>query len=365
MSLNATIRNAPDYPPTGEIAVYNAPASGTRVFTIANGAGPYTVTSLAEDPIGATFNGQPYLWFQMQFPGGMTGWVRDEYIDLEGDGSAFGIGKLPQKTSAFTLIHGAGSMPTEATPAAEIDTAAEPDNPTTGDLDRLLRVALDITATFEGGYSSYQNTDTGIVSYGRFQFTLAGGALFKVVNLYLQNSTTDEAQELRNSYLGRIRSRDETLRDDDRLKALLRAAAREAAMQQAQNAIAKEKYWDLVQELSIKPRNVQTPLGQALIFDMAINHGARHDMLTLAEEALGVPARSKMPDNGAKETDFIAKVADIRKERMYALADKYGWGGLRVRADFWVNTIAAGDWQLEGDANGEIHPKSKRVVNAS
>ncbi len=366
MSLTANVRNAPDYPPVGEIEIYDAPASDNVVFKWANGAGGLSVLSVKDDPSGAGFNDQPYLWFQLQFPGNMTGWVRDEYVVLEGDGSAYGLGHLEVPIGAFELIHGAANIPTDKNPPREekpetVDTVADAIQ-----FDRAVRGALDITATFEGGYSSYQANpnDKGIVSYGRFQFTLAHGALFKVVNLYVKNATTsDTAKRIKRDYLSRVGSKDASLRGDDDFKTLLKAAAAETDMQNAQNQIAKEKYWDVIIKLSAEPRGIITPLGRALMLDMGINHGIYHDYFTLAEELLSVPERTKMPDNGASEQDFFKFVVNKRKERMYALADKHGWGGLKVRADFWVKMIEAGDWNLEGDIDGKVYPKSGREVS--
>lgn len=364
MSLTATVRNAPDFPPVGEIDIYAAPAGADVVFKWANGAGGLAVLAVQEDPTGAGFNDQPYLWFQLQFPGNLTGWVRDAYVVLAGDGSAYGLGKLEVPQGAFELVHGAANIPTDNNPPREApaDTPPATDSPLM--FDRVLRAALDITATFEGGYSSYQDNpnDKGIVSYGRFQFTLAHGALFKVVNAYVQNASSDVAARLKREYLARVGGKDAALRDDANFKALLKEAAAEVAMQNAQNQIAKEKYWDVIMTLSAAPRGIVTPLGRALMLDMGINHGIYHDYFTLAEEALGVPERSKMPDNGASEQDFFAFVVNKRKERMYALADKHGWGGLKVRADFWVKLVEAGDWDLQGDADGKVYPKSGRAV---
>lgn len=217
----------------------------------------------------------------------------------------------------------------------------------------IRRAAYEITAAFEGsGYASYQNIDAGIVSYGRFQFTLASGSLAAVLERYLAAASGPTAAALREGYLSRIQARDETLRGDGTLRTLLTSAAEEPAMQAAQDAIAAERYWDVVQRLSIQPRNIQTALGQAMLFDMAINHGPRHDMIGLAEAALGVPPKSRMPDNGVAEPELIRRVAQIRQERLYRLADKHGWGGLRRRGDFWVNLILAEDWDLLGDAEG-------------
>jgi hypothetical protein len=231
------------------------------------------------------------------------------------------------------------------------------------ELDNVRKAAFNITAAFEGaGYGAYQSYDQGIVSYGRFQFTLASGSLFTVLEKYLKMASTPIADQLRTQYLQRVHDRDETLRKDEKLKSLLRSAADEPAMQAAQDEVATTKYWDLVQGLSIQPRNIQTPLGQALVFDMAINHGPRHDMLNLAEDALGVAPKSRMPDNGANEKDMIERTARIRQERMHRLADKHGWEGLRVRGDFWVKLAEQGDWELQGDLNGMITVKPGRRV---
>ena len=50
------------------------------------------------------------------------------------------------------------------------------DDPQAVELDRIRRAAFNITSTFEGSktYANYQNYDAGIISYGRFQFTLSG-----------------------------------------------------------------------------------------------------------------------------------------------------------------------------------------------
>jgi hypothetical protein len=364
MSLTATIRNAPDHAPVGEIAVYDAPASGKQAFKWANGAGGLSVLGVQDDPTGASFNDQPHLWFQLQFPGNMTGWVRDEYVVLEGDASAYGLGKLEVPQGAFELIHGVANIPTDNNPPRNEEPETEESTSDKLTFDRVVQAALDITATFEGGYSSYQanSNDKGIVSYGRFQFTLAHGALFKVVNIYVKNANTDTAKRIQRDYLSRIGSKDASLRGDNTFKSLLKEAAKETAMQNAQNQIAKEKYWDIIMKLSAEPRGIVSPLGRALMLDMGVNHGIYTDYFTLAEESLGVPERSKMPDNGGNEHDFFKFVVNKRKERMYALADRHGWGGLKVRADFWVKMVEAGDWELRGDADGKVYPKRGREV---
>lgn len=231
-------------------------------------------------------------------------------------------------------------------------------------IENIRRAAFNITAAFEGsGYGAFQNYDKGVVSYGRFQFTLASGGLFTVLERYLAKAETETAVTLRSHYIQRVHDRDETLRHDADFKRLLLAAATDPAMAAAQDSVATEKYWDVVQALSIQPRNIQTPLGQALIFDMGINHGPRHDMLGLAEKALGAPPRSRLPENGLQEPALIRQVALVRQDRLHRLAENRGLPGLRARGDFWVGLVERGDFELAGDAHGLLHVLPGRWVS--
>jgi hypothetical protein len=224
--------------------------------------------------------------------------------------------------------------------------------------------AFNITTGYEGGgYDTYQNYDAGIVSYGRFGFTLQSGSLSAVIDRYLSRAAnTVTANQLRSQYQVRIRNRDATLRNDVNLKNLLIAVSVDPIMRTVQNEVATENYWNRVMDLSLKPRNILLPLSQAFLFDTGINSGVYHDMITSAETLLDVPQRSRIPDNGITERQLIAKVADIRHDRLYAIANAQNLPGLKPRADFWVNIIRAGDWNLQGDSNGNVLIKPGRLV---
>lgn len=300
-------------------------------------------------------------WLRLAFAGDVSGWVRADLLEITGDCDAVLDGTpepLPPQP--------------EPQPQPPVPTPSpQPPSPTPGryvplpndTLDRIRKAAFNITAGFEGGrYDSYQNFDAGVVSYGRFQFTLASGSLFSVVDRYLSRASGGVADALRNEYLNRIRDRDASLRDDPRLRDLLTQAAADPIMQQVQEEIATELYWNRVRELSIMPRNLISPLGMAFLFDTGINHGIRHDMIGLAEQTLGVPPKSRVPDNGISEEQLISAVANIRRERLHRIADAQNLPGLKVRGDFWVNLIAAGDWNLQGDANGNVQVRPGQLV---
>jgi hypothetical protein len=221
----------------------------------------------------------------------------------------------------------------------------------------VFAAAMNITAAFEGsGYDTIATYDAGIINYGRLQFTLASGDLDILLQRYQAASTSETAAAL-SAYAPRVAQHDETLADDERFIELLKAAAAEPGMQRAQDQLARERYWDEIYETSILPRSIETPLGQALVFDMTIHHGLNHTFLIEVEDALGVPRRSAMPANGVTEQVFIRALAERRRSYLYTTAEEYGYPGLKTRADFWIDLIERGDWHLEGDANGKVEVK--------
>jgi hypothetical protein len=375
----AVIRGVPNNP---EVNVRSS--SGTKyqlVFKIPVGTVGCIVSEVRPDDEQKNLNGKIYQWFKLTFPDGRTGWVRDDLLDIEGDASAFGYGVLAAKRYAFELVRAAVEAaqqpptaapvtPTPVTPITPPAPAAPKETPASAapapsaaaapsatnalNPERVRKAAFNITGAFEGGgYATYQNYDKGIISYGRFQFTLDSGSLFTVVERYLAKSNTATAAEMR-GFVERLRTRDEGLRNDSRLKVLLIEAATEPAMQEVQDQVATEKYWNLVQDLSIKPRGIKLPLSQALIYDMSIQHGPRHSMLTESEEAVGVPPKSVVGQNGASEEKLISKLAEVRRDLLYRLAERMNLPGLKPRGDFWVELTKRGDWNLQGDAQGMI-----------
>jgi hypothetical protein len=227
--------------------------------------------------------------------------------------------------------------------------------------DRIRRAAFNITGTFEGGrgYGNYQTYDAGIISYGRFQFTLAAGSLGRVLDNYLTTPASDTAHALM-AYQARVRARDTSLRYDETFKALMIKAADEDAMKNAQDQVVIASYWAPAQD-SANIRGIVTPLGQALLFDMAIQHGPAHKHTQNAETRLGVAPKSKLGENGLTEEQLITEVAKVRQEFLYGFAATNNLPGVKKRADFWVDLTVRGDWQLQGDTDGNVFVYSKPV----
>lgn len=330
----ATVRAEGDFP---SINVRSGPGRHTDVVgALPVDSGELDILDVRPDELGTSSSNKIYQWFKLQLPDGQTGWVRDDLLNICGDCTAQGYGLVERPTPAVTL--------------SRIQR-----KPPSADVERIRQAAFNITASFEGrGYASYQSYDAGIISYGRFQFTLASGMLPLVVAQYAKNrpdGTT--AKTLRDYYQYRLDARDRNLRDDPKLRALLVKAAADPDMQKAQDRTATEQYWDRTQSMTIQPRCIETALGQAFLFDVAIHHGIYHNLTGLAEQALNLPFKSCVGSNGVTEPVYITQVARIRRERLYALAGT-ALPGLRRRADFWLEQIDRGDWDLQGDHNGEV-----------
>jgi hypothetical protein len=343
----ATIRGIDGNPAVREINVRSGPqTSFTLLFKAQVGQGNLPVLDAKADEKEANFQGKVYQWLLLRFPSGARGWVRDDLLAIQGDGRRLGYPLLAVATFAFSLARSGVVAP----PPPPVDTP-----------ERVRQAAFAITSAFEGnGYAAFQNQDKGIISYGRFQFTLAAGSLITLINNYVAQSKHPAALGLR-PFLPRIQAADPTLRGDTALRQLLIDAATDPIMQRLQDETAHEGFWKPIQELSVIPRGIRIPLGQALIFDIGINHGKFNHLLPKTDQSFGLTRKSNLAQNNIDERTYLQALAQFRKENLYALADKLGLRGLRVRGDFWVERIQAGDWNIQGNAAGIVLVNGKPV----
>lgn len=118
----ATILGNPDFPSIREVNVRTGPAITRELLFRTPLAAKAFVKAVEPDADGGNRDGKTYCWFQLQFTDGRTGWVRDDLIEVEGDGGAFGYGFISQRQQAFRLIRAlvAATPPTPvAVPAPE------------------------------------------------------------------------------------------------------------------------------------------------------------------------------------------------------------------------------------------------------
>lgn len=361
MSCTATLR----HPTASEINVRSGPGTDFDVaFKGAVGTAELVVQQVRVDSQSNHLNGKVYQWFQLQFPDGTQGWVRDDLLDIQGDCSAYGYNTFSMPTYAFGVSRreksaAPAAKKTQAAPAITLASASSVTSE--NELDRVRRAALAVTAAFEGsGYAAYNNYDAGIISYGIIQFTLAAGTLSSIVNQYLLTSRTAVAEELR-VYKDRISSRDANLRDDANLKRILIAASDEPEMRQAQDNLATANYWTRLVDNYITPRGYQFPLTYALLFDIGVNFGVGDGFVRMAEKEYGIPSVSDPSTSGISEEQIITKVAELRRRSHYKQAERDNLPGLKLRGDFWVKLVQQGDWNFQGDMESNMLVNGRKV----
>lgn len=184
-----------------------------------------------------------------------------------------------------------------------------------------------ITAVFESGRpegnpAAYQTYDSGIISYGRHQATLASGNLWRILEAYFQRSQTPTAMALRNEYAGRVQNADPNLRDDPRIKQLLLQAATEPAMSEAQDSVFDSNFYQpaiqRAQELGIK-----TPLGLACIYDTRIQGGFKYVLDYVASKLGGEGKVGNLGNAGVIEEDvWINTFLNEREAYLNRLGNK-------------------------------------------
>lgn len=177
----------------------------------------------------------------------------------------------------------------------------------------------------EGNPSAYQTYDSGLISYGKHQATLASGTLGRVVQAYLARSSSSTAQALHAEYGSRITKvnpPDKALQTDGRLKQLLLMAATEPEMSDAQDAVFDDSFYRPA-IVEARNYNVQSPLGLAALYDTNIQ-GGLYIVLPRVTERLG----GKIGDVGHNgqvitESIWIGAFLDLREERLNRLADQF------------------------------------------
>jgi hypothetical protein len=393
----ARIRGIPDIPSITEVNI--RPVAGTNqdvIFKVPVGMSGQRILDVQSDVEGKNLEGKIYQWFQVLFDGGAVGWVRDDLIEIQGDLTAFGYPDLAELTFAFALTRNAPStQPTQTTGAiGSGTTSTQPTTtpvgqapqvgavwtapgPTTvpiqaptlasgnfpdayADTERVRKAAFNMASAFEGGYGAINTYDAGIISYGFLQFTLAAGSLGTVLQNYSNRSQSATANGIR-GYLERVINRDALLKNDMNFLGLLRAAANEQEMVDAQGEIGEQGYWKAVVDGYIVQRELKYPLTWALLFDMGVNFGVNHGFVRLAEKDLGVTPRSKPAESGLSEEQLITYVAQLRKRSHDNQATRDNLPGLRKRGDFWMALVTAGDWYLRGDATGNVYPNGRTI----
>ena len=89
------------------------PDAGTNqdlIFKVDVGVSDIPIIDVKEDVEGKNLDGKVYQWFRAQFPQG-EGWVRDDLVEIQGDGTTVGYPVLDTLTFAYSLTRQTGTVP--------------------------------------------------------------------------------------------------------------------------------------------------------------------------------------------------------------------------------------------------------------
>ncbi len=112
------ISGNPNITTLASINVRAKPGTGTGVtvlFQAPIGTDSLPILDVQPDQNGNAFNGKVYQWFQVRFQNGAVGWVRDDLVSVEGDGSSFGYPNATTPLYGFSLMR--QMLPAAPTPA--------------------------------------------------------------------------------------------------------------------------------------------------------------------------------------------------------------------------------------------------------
>src|SRR5689334_21922759 len=88
-----------DNPTITEVNVRSGPnRSYAALFRTTVGTNNLPVLVVRPDDQNALFQGRLFQWFRVTFTSGQEGLVRDDLVQISGDGSNFGYGLLAQPT---------------------------------------------------------------------------------------------------------------------------------------------------------------------------------------------------------------------------------------------------------------------------
>lgn len=113
--------------------------------------------------------------------------------------------------------------------------------------------------------------DTGGLSFGRSQVTLASGNLHKLIRAYCISESARFAEMLR-PYLERLRQRELALNSDRPLRRALKKTGNDPAMCEVQDAFFDRAYWNPAQKAA-DTLAITEPLSVAVVYDSKI-HGS-------------------------------------------------------------------------------------------
>lgn len=177
--------------------------------------------------------------------------------------------------------------------------------------------------------------DTGHLTYGRSQTTLASGNLALLVHAYCEaGGAFSEALE---PYLSAFDRRDVRLDGNEKVKLLLRQAGSDPVMMGVQDGFFDRVYWEPALKWA-DSTGLNRPLGVAVVYDSRI-HGSYQRIKERTEQKHG-----KVADIG--EEQWIKSYVSVRRNWLANHSNKL-LNRTVYRMDAFSALIEGGRWKLE------------------
>ena len=126
--------------------------------------------------------------------------------------------------------------------------------------------------------------DSGQLTYGRSQTTLASGNLFLLIEDYCGRSDGALSKDFQ-PYLSKLQACDVSLNNDTAFRGLLKDAGNDPVMQDVQDAFFDRVYWDPAMR-SADALGAQSALGAAIVYDSTV-HGSWAHVRDLTRKQFG------------------------------------------------------------------------------
>ena len=217
------------------------------------------------------------------------------------------------------------------------------------DKKRLIQAIVNIFETDEpaGDYGNVTLIpgDSGGLTYGRSQTTLACGGLYKLLADYCSRTQTNPTwavfTKVVQRYLPQIKAGDESVNDARELITALKTLGHDPLMQQVQDEFFDRQYWQPAASAT-ELMALTLPLSYAVVYDSFV-HGSFNRVRRMFPE---VP-----PSKGGKEAAWV--IAYVHARRYWLLTDTLGGKPYTAddacvyRMDEFIKMIQAGNWDLK------------------
>ena len=193
------------------------------------------------------------------------------------------------------------------------------------------------TGSIRGNYADVTLLpgDSGQLTYGRSQTTLASGNLFLLIESYCARSDGSLSADFK-PYLTKLQTCDCALNTDATFRGLLRDAGSDPVMQDVQDAFFDRVYWDPAMR-SADALGAQSALGAAIVYDSTV-HGSWAQVRDMARKQFG-----ELKQIG--EVQWMSDYVETRRQWLATYPNPLLHKTV-YRMDAFRQIINAGNWKL-------------------